>query len=267
MENYHFFLGGNDLEMEAIRRLLNERGVPAKRIHDKQLGWGAKVSNYREELGKLPPEATAVLIELENDWERKGGKVLVVDHHGGRAGIDRPTSLEQVWRLLEVPPGEWGRGKFRDFPLIAANDRGYIPAMRRLGASDKEISDIRARDRAAQGITVEQEQQAEAALALKRITQGGGLTVVDLPHARTATVTDRLLLNGGYRNLLVLSPDEINFFGEGGLVCRLHEKWPGGWYGGELPRQGFWGHASQGLDPRAVEEELAQALAQRSAGE
>ena len=73
---------------------------------------------------------------------------------------------------------------------------------------------------------------------------GGRLTVVRLSHRRSATVTDVLdsALGGpGFQNLLVLCPDETLFFGEGRGIETLRNHFPGGWYGGELPRRGYWG--------------------------
>ncbi|RLJ16848.1 hypothetical protein DJ031_15355 [bacterium endosymbiont of Escarpia laminata] len=259
-QTHHYLLGGNDLEMEAIRRLLRLRDVAVDHIHDKHLGWGARASDYRAEIAALPNNATAVLIELENDLDPLPQRAVLLDHHGEQAGIDKPTVLEQLWRLLEMPPDRWGQGEFADFPLIVANDRGYIPAMRRLGATDEQIADIRARDRAAQGITPEQEAQAEAALQQRRGQASGRLTLVDLPHARIAPVTDRLMLGEGYRNLLVISPGEVNFSGEGGLVRQLNRNFPGGWYGGELPERGFWGVATEKHASADVEAFLNQTL-------
>ena len=77
----------------------------------------------------------------------------------------------------------------------------------------------------------------------------GRLTLVRLPHEHTATVTDRLdpALGGpGFKNLLVLCPEEVNFFGSGDLVAAIDRRFPGGWYGGALPRYGFWGRAGNG---------------------
>ena len=258
--SYHFFLGGNDLEMEAIRQLLTHKGISDSCIHDKHLGWGARASDYADELKTLPKQAKAVLIELENDLNLNEQQVIILDHHGSHAGADKPTALEQLWRLLEMPPNQWGKEPFADFPLIVANDKGYIPAMQRMGATPEQITRIRTRDRAAQGITAEQEEQAKTAIEQKRDLLEGKLTIVELPHNRTATVTDRLALDPGYRNLLVISPGEINFYGQGSLIACLNKHFPGGWYGGELPKNGYWGIA--GETPRAedVEAVLSDAL-------
>jgi hypothetical protein len=243
---YDFFLGGADLEMDAIRALL-EQHAPDQ-MHDMHLRWGARASAYREEIeASLKSGHTPVLVELENDLDLKDESLQVVDHHGAAAGRDKPTSLHQVFALLGLASAAWTRWH----ELVAANDRGYIEALRECGASPEEIREIRAADRAAQGITPEQEAEAQRAVQHTRTLADGDLTVVRLPHARTAAVTDRLhpALGGpGYRNLLIESPEELNFYGEGMLVHALNLAFPGGWYGGALPDQGFWGHGPPVVD-------------------
>ena len=238
-EQLVFFLGGHDLEMLTIRGLL-EQEAPG-RFHDLELGWGARASSYREPiLAALAADTTPVLIELENDLGLPDGPLLIADHHGARAGKEAPTSLHQVFRLLALPPARWTRW----FDLVAANDRGYIPALRQLGADSQEIAAIRAADRQAQGITQADEDAAEQAVRNLAIDAEGALTVVALAHPRTAAVTDRLhpdLGGPGFRNLLVLAPDEANFFGEGRIIATLANQFPAAWYGGALPDQGFWG--------------------------
>ena len=234
-----FFLGGYDLEMVTIRDLLAQEGIP---YHDKGLSWGAKASDYRAEIETtLAQGQVPVLVELANDLRLDLAQVILVDHHGAYAGEGRPTSLHQVCTLLALPPERWTRW----YELVAANDWGYIPALVAMGATQEEIVKIRAADRAAQGITVAEEAEGEKATAGAKTMAAGKLTVVELPHARTATVTDRLApeLGGpGYENLVVCSPDQVNFFGAGELVRALDEAFPGGWYGGALPERGFWGH-------------------------
>lgn len=246
MEPYEFFLGGHDLEMMVIRELL-EKHAPGH-FHDRQLRWGAKATDYRGEIqaclaaGRMP-----VLIELEVDMVLDPQKVVVIDHHGLRAGSDQPTSLHQVFELLGLPTELWTR----QHALVAANDRGYVPALVELGACREEIIAVRAADRAAQGITSEQEREGEQAAHHAEVLAKGQLTVVRLTHDRTAAVTDRLdpLLGGpGFHNLLVLSPRQVNFFGAGIWIDRLVSEFPGGWYGGALPKTGFWGHSNPPKD-------------------
>ncbi len=77
-------------------------------------------------------------------------------------------------------------------------------------------------------------------------TFGSSLTVVRIPHSKSATVTDRLF--GTYKNLLVISGDgEINFFGDGQLCQDLKSKYQNSWAGGTglgkagETRHSFWG--------------------------
>lgn len=64
---------------------------------------------------------------------------------------------------------------------------------------------------------------------------------LDLPHSKTSTVTDRLY--GKYDNLLITSGDgETNFYGTTETIQMLNERFPGGWFGGQLGQgRGFWG--------------------------
>lgn len=236
-----FFLGGRDLEMLAIRELLEE-AAPG-RFHDKALSWGARASAYRDEIDACRSRGdTPVLVELEDDLGLDA--LVVVDHHGQRAGEDAKTSLEQVFDLLALPPERWTRWH----TLVAANDRAYIPGLVAAGATREEIVRVRAADRAAQGITPDEEAEAERALEQAVSLCGGQLTVVNARHARLAAVEDRLhaALGGpGFDNLLLIAPDEVNFSGDGRVVLALESRFPGGWYGGALPGQGFWGHAGR----------------------
>lgn len=240
-----FFLGGGDLEMAAIGELLR-RCAPG-RVQDDALAWGARASAYADRIQQaLQDGRTVVLVELTDDLGLTSGasrdRVVVVDHHGPLAGRDRPTSLEQVFTLLGRPAGEWTRWH----TLVAANDRGHVRALEAVGASPAEIAQVRAADRAAQGITSEQEAAGRRAAEQAETVWQGALTVVELPHDRTATVTDvldRALGGPGYQNLLVLGPHSTTFFGVGEAVAALAAAWPDGYYGGELPERGFWGGA------------------------
>ncbi|MDQ3960178.1 MAG: hypothetical protein M3255_07855 [Pseudomonadota bacterium] len=102
-----------------------------------------------------------MLIELQDDLGLDPERVVVIDHHGERVGADQPTSLHQVFDLLGLPSTRWSRW----CELVAANDLGYIPTMREAGATQKEIVKVRAADRAAQGITAEEETQGAQAVA------------------------------------------------------------------------------------------------------
>ena len=114
---YVFFLGGQDLEMLTIRKLLVDSG---QTYLDKSLGWGVKASAYAKEIAMIHQDGiTPVLVELEIDIKLPESAV-VVDHHNDRSGEE--ASILQVAQLLGIMPT-------RDQILVAANDSGYIPAM------------------------------------------------------------------------------------------------------------------------------------------
>lgn len=240
LKKYVFFLGGHDLEMVTIRDLLKDLAIT---VFDINLLWGAKSSVYRKNIqDALNAGKTPVLVEIEDDMNLPKDKVIFIDHHEERAGSEKPTALHQVFSLLNLSSEMWSS----DFDLVAANDRGYITELEKIGATREDIIRIRAEDRKAQQITPEQEEQGRLALAKTEVFLDGRLTVAHLTHSRTAVATDFLhkCLGGpGYENLLVFCPDETDFFGEGELVMSLHAHFPGSWMGGALPERGFWGYS------------------------
>jgi hypothetical protein len=230
----HVFLGGHDLEMLAIRDLA-ARVLGVERVSDAGLAWGARASAYGDAIAQAATEKlTPVLVELQADIPLPAGSLLI-DHHGERAG--GPSSLRQIYDLLGPAAGPWTRW----MTLVDANDRGHISALRAIGATDAEIAQVRQADRQAQGITAAEEAAGLAALASVREVLGGSLLVGDLPHKRTATLTDPLALAGDMRDLLVICPTSVHFFGAGERILAFDAAFPGGWRGGELPQRGFWG--------------------------
>lgn len=253
-----YFLGGYDLEMITIRDLLRAEGAD---VCDRGLRWGATASAYRAEIDTARAAGRAcVLIELGDDLpaDYPRSELVWIDHHGPLAGADRPTALEQVFARLGLPPERWTR----DFELVAANDRGHLAALERLGATPGEMRDIRTRDRRAQGVTPEHDEQARAAAARAERHCGGRLVVVRLPHGHTSAVADALderLGGPGCENLLVFAPTTTIFFGIGRAIDALRVARPGGWYGGELPARGYWGFPAE-LEPAELLSTLGTAL-------
>lgn len=266
-ETYTFLIGGNDLEMNEIRRVLAENDIP---LEDNDLHWGAKIEDYAGKQidtivgqGKIP-----IAIELAGAENLEG--VEVIDHHNENS--NKKASILQVLELLDIEPTV-------DQLFIAANDSGYIPEMQKLGKelgmSDQEIQDkideIRLKDRESQGITAEQELAAERALENLSVEQIGDhtLTIVRMEHSKCATITDRLF--GQYDQLVIFSEDgETNFYGNG-KVCRElqgnkigvdengYDKFDnfGGWTGGSL-ESGFWGGY---VNPDEVLNQLGERIA------
>lgn len=237
MKNYCFFLGGRDAEMVRIAEVLAAAGE----VENDNLGWGAKASAYGERIAQSAQNGfTPVLVELELDCDVPEGTV-VIDHHGSRSG--EPSSLLQVLSLLGQEPTRWDE-------VVAANDAGYFAGLRAIGATVEEMSAIRAVDRAAQGITQEQEAEVERALAAP-VEMIGPVQVLRMSHSKTGSVGDRLTLASMAAGqpdpaYLVLSSDgEMNFSGPGDLAQAIHEKFPGGWVGGsglgKADGTAYWG--------------------------
>lgn len=236
---FAFFLGGQDLEMVTIRDFLAAQvtaGDPrVAHIADKSLPWGAKASDYAEEIAQaVATGLVPVLIELAPDLPLPQ-QAKLIDHHGDRS--HEACALRQVFDLLGLPEDRWTR----HFALVAANDTGHIKAMQRIGATGAEITAIRRADRLAQGVTAQEEAEGLAALKAGEAHLDGSLLIVDLPHGRSATVADPMTIAGDLRDLLILSPTSTQFFGDGARIAVLDHAFPGGWRGGELPTRGFWG--------------------------
>ncbi len=252
---YLFALGGNDAEMETIKALLNSFGYrwvqPKPEWHSYPFSpadLGLETEEVRIQTGpdfsqnyrmgtRCKGVEQVIFIECSPSLDfPKDQFVVKIDHHGERSG--EPASVRQVIAFLGL---ELSSETLRFVELIAANDSGYIPAMESIGAAPEEISRIRAMDRAAQGITKEDEAEAERAIEKKEVM--GRLTVVRMAHSKTATVADRLF--GIADQLLIFSADgESNFYGDGAICAALNKKF-GGWAGrsglGKSGASAYWG--------------------------
>ena len=64
-KSLHFFLGGADAEMIAIKNLLDKKGIS---YSDAKLAWGASTSKYGDEIDKVAKEGKIpVIVELAID--------------------------------------------------------------------------------------------------------------------------------------------------------------------------------------------------------
>ncbi|MCP5061055.1 MAG: hypothetical protein GY936_01145 [Ignavibacteriae bacterium] len=206
---YVFFLGGQDLEMETIREILANTKY---KVYDNNLEWGAKLSSYKNELKELSKEVIPVLIELELDFD-KPKNTKIIDHHNDKE--DRPSSLEQIAKLLGIELS-------RKQQLIAANDKGYIPAMECLCATGKEINDIRTADRKAQGVTEEDERLARESIATCK-KEENGITIIKSLTDKFSPITDRMY--GKTNRLLIYTDIELTYYGTGKKqIVKIFEK-------------------------------------------
>lgn len=259
MENRLWVTPNNDLEAKTIVEMLQREG---ENFLVTGQAWGASWENLEEKIKRAVEEAKkehkeVYGVELSGDSEG----AINVDHHVyGEDDRSNPlSSIEQVAKILGVK-------LTLDEQFVSANDKGYIPAMQKLGAelgiSEEElqeiIANIRMRDREMQGVTIEQEAQAQEAVdKLGYIGEKQQYIQMDLPHSKTSTVTDRLF--GKYENLLITSADgETNFYGITEIINMLNEKFLGGWSGGQLDQgSGFWGGYA---DQEAIKKVVAQAI-------
>jgi hypothetical protein len=215
--SYCFFLGGHDLEMLEIKKILLALGyTEGGNLFDKNLHWGAKLSDYAAD---FRADAINVCIELTEDiappphYKR-------IDHHNELAHL--PASIEQIAALLNVK-------LTRDQQLVAANDKGFIPALKAFGATDTEIQNIRQRDRAAQGVTEADEQKAVDSIQNQLIVRNG-ITVVQSETPKFSTITDRLFGKTNDHLLIFteggVSGDELCYYGIGKpLLERVFVDW------------------------------------------
>ncbi len=194
-----FLLGGYDLEMLTIKQMLEGREGCV--IMDKHLQWNnAQLSAYKAELSECS-DYNIFGIELQEDISLPQNYHRI-DHHNDWA--EKPSSLEQVAEILCETLSPYQQ-------LVAANDKGYIPAMQALGASAEEIDDVRRRDRAAQGVTEEDEALAERAIG-ENLYIHNGITVVKAFTYRFSPICDRLF---PYQSLLIYTDCEWMFYGKG----------------------------------------------------
>ncbi len=193
-----FLLGGYDLEMLTIKQMLE--GHEDCDVLDKYLRWdNAFLSAYQEDI--RDNDGPIYGIELREDIPVKANYHRI-DHHNNLEGM--PSALEQVADILGVQLNRLQR-------LIAANDKGYIPAMIALSATKEEIADIRRQDRKAQGISEEDEELAARSIR-DNMSRHGSLLVVKSYTHHFSPICDALF---PYKNLLIFTDTEWGFYGEG----------------------------------------------------
>ena len=204
-----FLLGGHDLEMQEIERLLILNG---EYYEDASLSWSNPYLSVYMSIINTNPESHYYGVELLEDCPLPKHYTRI-DHHNDYN--NRPASILQVAEILCVTPD-------RHMQLVAANDAGYIPAMQVINASKEEIAEIRRLDRAAQGVTEEDERLAELSVSKYLINQNG-LFVVHAQTSRFSPICDRLY---PYQRLLIYTDNEWIYYGEGksDLVAMLTEQ-------------------------------------------
>ena len=228
----------NDLEAETISSLLTGAG---ERCLITRQPWGAS-------WGKLEPEICSQIKAFRHDHpycpiygvELAGNALLGalnIDHHSypndNRYSSD--SSLEQVAALLGIQLN-------RHQLLVAANDKGWIPELRAVGATPSEIDAIRRADRRKQGVSEADELNAYQDVSRAQLLNG--LLMIDTPVKPNSAHTDFAVDRA--TQILVRSPQQWHYSGP--HHRRLHAlsfsepHWSGGldsygFFGIESPRQ------------------------------
>lgn len=216
-----FLLGGHDLEMIEIKHLLENNN---EIYIDRNLAWGAKLSEYADQLGF---NGAIYGIELEEDTPLPPNYQRI-DHHNELSHL--PASIEQVAHIVRVQ-------LTREQQLIAANDRGYIPAMKAIGASGEEIADIRLKDRRAQGITEEDERLGQQSID-DNLTWENKVAIINALTPRFPTITDRMF--GVAKQLIVHTPEKVVYYGPNiDALAAKYKEW--------IPKKAYYGGGPSGF--------------------
>jgi hypothetical protein len=245
---YLFLLGGHDLEMLEIKRLLDQQGAD---YVDRNLGWGAQLSAYQDILGDDDHEDRNIVgIELGEDLAPPKNYTRI-DHHNDFDG--KPAAILQIVDLLGLHPTRWQA-------LVGANDSGFIPAMQAMGATTEEIIAVRAADRKAQGLTKKDWRMAEESIARNSKMESEVIIVKALPGMLNFTpFTDQLY--GKTDRLLCYTDSKLTYYWQGvGQLAQVFAKeiaqgiaYQGG---GE---DGYFGLA-EGKAPGKIEDWIARIL-------
>lgn len=206
-----FLLGGKDLEMLTIKEILKNNGYldittskdfsGSKCYADLGLKWGAKVIHYQDK-GFFDFEGSIYGIELiEPEKWAKPKNYHAIDHHNDRE--KEKSSIEQVADILNIKLD-------RHQQLVALNDKGYIPAMEKFGASQEEINKIRFMDRQAQGVTTKDEELAEKSIE-ENLQKKGSIAIIKSLTSKFSPITDRRY--GKDEHLIIYNADELNYYG------------------------------------------------------
>ena len=189
-----FLLGGADLEMKSIKKLLDRY---SQEYIDYNLSWGAKLSSYSDNLSDS--RYLYIGVELIEDIEPPYNYISI-DHHNDMQ--HKKSSLEQIADML-------GAKLTRKEMLIALNDSGYIPAMLEYGATQKEVDEIRKKDRKAQGVN-----KVDESLAIESINGmliDGDIVIVKAKTPKFSPIIDRLY----GKNILIYDDSKLNYYGVG----------------------------------------------------
>ncbi|NLJ07114.1 MAG: hypothetical protein GX437_05540 [Sphingobacteriales bacterium] len=215
--------------MIEIKKLLYKKKI---QFIDKNLSWGAKLSDYHEIIVQSYYYHLIYGIELISDIPAPEN-YRIIDHHNQLSQL--PSSLEQVAEILGIKLNRYQK-------LVAANDKGYIPEMIKNGATTDEIEKIRRSDRKSQGVT-----KSDEFLGIKSIHENckiiNNVAVIRSLTYKFSPITDRLF--GKYNKLIIYTEKNLCYYGKGiiKLINQFQDnvKNNNAYYGGG--ENGFFGFA------------------------
>lgn len=194
MSEFHFLLGGLDLEMKEIENILIEKNI---KFTNRNLEWGARLSSYSD---LFNDDEIFVAIELIEDC-KPPKNYLKIDHHNEFSY--KKSSIEQVAELINYKLNRYQQ-------LVAINDRGYIPMLRCFGASEEEIREIRKKDKFYQGVIEQDEVLADRSIKEMKIDK---IPFVRSYSKKFSPISDKLFLLG-YQEYVIFDVDSLNYYGD-----------------------------------------------------
>lgn len=207
--NSVFLLGGHDLEMDTIKSILLRMSF---RVEDHNLTWAdANLSAYKDLLEEEKNNGRYIIgVELKNDIVFNESKYIDIDHHGD--SVNRGSSLEQIADRI-------GYSLTFDERLVAANDEGYVPALKEL-LKDKDneeqiriIREIRRKDRKAQGISDAEERIADSEIE-NAYALPSGVVFLKTSLKKFSPIADRLYELFPYCSHVIYNDLDICTYGE-----------------------------------------------------
>jgi hypothetical protein len=191
--NFIFLLGGHDLEMLEIKKILEQKHIT---FYDFNLALDAKLSSYKK---VFDDSHNFVGVELIRDIEPPV-YYKEIDHYNKNS--NHPSSLEQIADLFNVSITRYRK-------LVVINDLDNIAGLLANGATKNEINKIRKNDRASQGISEMEEELAEKSIRENSSIEKG-ILVVKSPSSEFSPIIDRLYT---YKRVLVYSDETLTYYG------------------------------------------------------
>ena len=224
-----FLIPRNDGEAQRALEIL--QALKSRNILVSHQSWGAVLAKedrllHNSQLDNIEIEAfrkrgvkRIAIFEIPGkDTEEKlrasGFEVVVFDHHT-YSNLDRSnklSSLEQLMKFIQWPASK------ADL-IFAVNDRSYIPGLKQMGLSDKEIRTVRRKDLIAQGRS---EKQVDDSIKFARrlikagIPQRNGIYLLDGINADKNILRQELAIDSkdGLVDTIEFNGNSIRFSGD-----------------------------------------------------